>query len=225
MKAIKIIFRLFISLLFICSIALNIFTFRSSYGSLLLKYDDNKFLSMVSARYLDFNSAYFLSQKDQGLQMKVTSTKSGKTETNLYEFHFDDKGELTIQISDTDSSNKTTYSYYKNNTLYTEVGQIKTKIPMEKNIFVTSIFSEMLSYQQILGNDISESETKTTIDFSFNSGYLLGIKYKMNEDNCFYYDLEGKLRKIETTLPDETVKTFEITYNNQALTLPDLSKY
>lgn len=225
MKVVKIIFKLFISLLFICSIALNIFTFRSSYGSLLLKYDDNKFSSMVSARYLDFNPAYFLNQKDTGLQMKVVSTKDGKTETKLYEFHFNDNGELTTKISETDSNSKTSYSYYKDNVLYKEVGQLKTKIPTDKNIFVTSLFTEILSYQQILVDDISKTDTKTSIDFSFNSGYLLGLKYKMNEDTCFYYDLEGRLRKIETSLPNETVKTFEITYKNQAVTLPDLSKY
>ena len=225
MKVLKVIFKLFTILLFTASLILNVFTFRSSYGTLLFKYDESKFSAMVGSKHLEFSPIYFLDKKDAGIQINSESNKDGKIATSLYEFHFDSEGKMVAKASDTDSANKTTYSYYKDGYVYKEVGSLKTKLPTNETLFVSNLLLELTSYQQVLMTDIEDSDTKTTMDFSFSSGYILGIKYKMNEDTSFHYDLEGRLRKIETVLTDGTSKSFTITYKNQKITLPDLNQY
>ena len=68
MKAFKIILKSLLFLVFVISVTLNILLFNSSYGSLMFKYDKNKFYTMNYFATNKLTYENLLSKKDFGLQ-------------------------------------------------------------------------------------------------------------------------------------------------------------
>lgn len=225
MKKSRIVITAILVVLFILSTLLNVFMFRSSYGTLLFKYNENKFLSMVSSRYLELNSIHFLDKSDCGIQIEYISNNAGKIEKHYYNFHFDKGSNMTAKIVDIDSSSNKTYTYYVAGKTYIQTKDSKTKIDTNETTLVTELFEDILTYQTILINDIQEKDTKTKMDFSFSPFYVLGVKYNAGKTLTVHYDLNGKLRKINTTLTDGTKETYTFTYQNDQINLPNLERF
>lgn len=225
MKKSRIIITAILVTLFVISTILNVFMFRSSYGTLLFKYNESKFASMAGSRYLEFTPIYFLDKSDSGIQIEYISNKSGKIEKHYYSFHFDKGSNMTAKLVDIDSANTKTQTYYITNTIYQQTKDSKTKQEANETTLVTNLFKNIVSYQSMLLNDITEKDTKTKIDFSFSPFYVLGVKYNVGKTMTFHYDLNGKLRKIEAKLTDGTKETYTFTYKNKQISLPNLERF
>ena len=225
MKKSRVVIAVTLAVLFILSILLNAFMFRSSYGTLLFKYDESKFSSMVGSRYLEFTPIYFLDKTDSGVQIEYISNKDGKIEKHYYTFHFDKGSNMTAKIVDVDSANNKTYTYYITNTTYIETEDTKTKQAVDEMTLISKLFQSIISYQSMLMVDIAEKDTKTKMNFSFSPFYVLGIKYTVSKTTTFYYDLNGKLRQIEAKLADGTKETYTFNYQNKQINLPNLERF
>lgn len=225
MKRTRTVITVILVVLFVLSTLLNVFLFRSSFGTLLFKYDEKKFSTVVKSRYTEFTPIHFLDKSDSGVQIEYISNNKGKIDKHYYYFHFDNGSNMTAKIVDVDSANNKTYKYYVTNTLYTNDKDKKTKAEQNETTLILTLFEDLITFQESLINDIEEKATKTKIDFSFSPFYILGVKYNVGKTMTFHYDLDGKLRKINVTLTDGTKETYTLTYKNSRISLPNLERY
>lgn len=225
MKVFKVIIKVLLVIIFILSISLNAFVFRSSYGTLLFKYNSNKFSSMVNSRALEFNSIHFLDKSNEGIQIHLETINKGVLEVAYFDFYFDKGSNMTAKFTEIDSAVKKITTYYTTNYLYKEVDGVKTKIAADEITIVNGILNSLIAYQGVLSSDIKTNENKAKINFSFSPFYFLGLKYEIKDELSFHYDLDGRLRKVKVVLADGTVEKYTISYKNNQIKLPNLDRY
>lgn len=216
----KKILAILLTIVFIFSVLFNVLCFKSSYASLLFSYDEDLYSTMASNALSRFYYQNITALKNSGVQIKTNNVGSCSEAT--LDIYFDSDSKPTLKHSCkkvSESEIKTTYTYFYDDVVYFDNGT-KTK--------TTSTFLQTYSsYGAFLPlNQVIDEKAKTAI--SFNSKYILGIKYgyKENETTYIYkYDLKGKLRDVSITNGDETTASYKISYKNSSIALPDLSEY
>ena len=86
-----------------------------------------------------------------------------------------------------------------------------------------SVYNQM-GLEELSSNN-KKSNNKANLDISFSPFYLIGIEYDLSLINgisyTYHFDLNGKIRKVETS----SNKEIKISYENNNLSLPDLTEY
>lgn len=232
MKVIKVIFKVFIVLLFIVSVLLNILLMDSSYASLIFKYDETKFMSMNSTAMNYLDSQYLLASKDAGIQFKSNNIDS--CDEFVANYYIDNESNVTFETvcsyKDENEKQVTDKVYFSDGVVYLDSNGVKSK----KNLDIDSaldMYDGLYSHAPLFILDdgqITESESKTTIGFSFSPLYVVGINYKYtsseNDVTKYQYDFQGKLRKVTRQRENKT-ETYEISYKNQKIEQPNLEEY
>lgn len=231
MKALKIITTIFLTLVFILSIALNILLFSSSYGSLMFKYNKTTFNTMNSMNDERLSFNYLTNKKNQGIQITITS--NNEEFKGIY--YVDENSELTFEhIYSTVNGKTRTITkrvYYKDNTLYTDDnGTMSISNTTIQEILLLSDIIFNQSSNVIPNADIVKSnDDKTQIGFSFSPLYFLGIKYaytnEANQSYTYNYDLKGRIRKVEIKESETENKKYIINYKAKKVIIPDELKY
>ena len=224
MKIFKTILKVFVVIIFVVSAILNILIANSSYGSLLFKYEENKFLSLNTHAAHKFN--YILSNKNEGLQFKATSVEG--CDEFVANYYLDENSNLTFETKCTYTENDETVvnkAYFKDDVIYLDNNGTKSKESISE-IYAISLYKSMFTYSDLymLTNEaITSNDSKTKIGFSFSPFYLIGINYSYkSEDNTLYkysYDLTGKLRKV-TVKDNENESKMTFNYKNKKIDFP-----
>lgn len=232
MKVFKIILSVFLVLIFIVSVTFNIAIFGSSYGSLTLKYDETKFLSMNSYTSSNIYSTFLGYNKNSGLQLEATNTND--CEKLIANYHFDKEGNASFETKCTYKENeetKTNSYYYKDNVLYTDINGTKSKQTLNYSTAVRSILS-LETYQDVLFLEeqaIKNNNGKTHLNISIKPFYFMGIKYAYKNDAgskySYNYDLKGTLRKVTVSNKDEEKQTYIINLKNNKINFPNLNEF
>lgn len=215
------------SILLVFSVLLNILSFKTSYSSLMFKYDKSLFDSMHSLAHSKVSYTSFISEKDYGYTVKGENIDGCSTfEANYYV-----DGSSNLQMKVICSTNEQTSSYYfKDNVVYIDASSGKTKESITIEQYIAK-YPDSLGYieNMFAVNTLSEQEgNKTKIDFSFSPFYTLGIRYKFNvSDNetiTYKYDLKGRIRKIIVE-NDELNSKLKIKYKRSSIEFPDLEDF
>jgi len=232
MKVFKIILKVFLVLIFIVSVTFNIAIFGSSYGSLTIKYDETKFLSMSSYTSSNIYSTFLGYSKNKGLQLEVTNV--GDCDKLIANYYFDNEKNASFETKCTYLENdetKTNSYYYKDNVLYTDINGAKSKQTLNYSTAITTILS-LETYKDILfleEGTIRSNNGKTHLNFSFKPFYFMGINYSYTSDAgskySYNYDLKGTLRKVSVSNKDEKKQTYVINYKNNKINFPNLNDF
>ena len=230
MKAFKLILKILFVIVFIFSVIFNIQLFSSAHGTLILSHDDEKMLIMVNTEKNNFTPANFLTRKNVALQVY----KENRTETSVSKIHYqvymDEeaklllKAETTKQTFDTDKANPSftkSITYYKNGQYFSENGSALST--SENTLILADVFLEVNTFQEILLNDIKETDNKAMIDFSISPFYFIGLRYTIKEETrniTIKYDLSGNIRKIIVEQQNGDVSTYEIGYDDEKVEFP-----
>ena len=230
-KGFKITFYILMSLVFVFSALFNILVHSSSYGTLIIKHSDEKMINMVSTEALNLYPTYFLTQKNAGAQIHKESRENGIITKSTYKIHFDKNYNMTasiVEIVQGENYFIRSDSYYKNEQLYTETNDIKTKKASNPNVVTSTILAELYTLQNALVEDVESTKAKAIIDFSFSPFYVLGIRYTIKNDErsaTYHYDLSGNLRKIEIKHKSGKTEYYELSYKAQKIKEPNLDEY
>jgi len=229
MRVFKIILKILIIIIFVMSVTLNILLFGSSYGTLVFKYNENKFLSMNSFASSQLDFTELNSKKNSGIQLTVTSL-SGDNKLKI-NYYFDKNANPMFEYHHTyeDGENLiTNSSYFVNNTLYEDNNGEKSQGSASFN---DALLAHEIVKTCLLSNSaIQENSKKAKISFSIKPLYLVGIKYSYTDEVTgnsykYEYDLKGYLRKVTTTTKDDEIK-ITLSYKNKKIEFPsDLSEY
>ena len=231
MKALKMILKILLVVIFIFSIAINVLLWNSSYGSLIFKHNEEKLLAMASSKRLEFEPNYFLQKQESGFQIYSEVREGNKIEKYTYKYHFDKDSKITAFVSSstqTEDSFKKIESYYKEEVLYKEENGVKFHFPTTVNTVVGEILTSLNALQDSLITNIETTDTKAVIDFSFSPFYVIGLRYTVKEaeqTTTYSYDLKGNLRKLNIKYSTGKTINYEINYKNKKIDLPDLSQY
>lgn len=229
----KKIMTILLAILFILSITLNIIIFSSSYGTLLFKYDRTKFKSLINLNSSKLDISKFFLQKETGIQINYEYKDNETLMKYDYTIYFDDKSNLTIKIVESTQAGdnfKSKTSYFKDNYLYIEENESRTKITTSKELAVAGAINILATLNNQLSIHVAneENKAKTKIDVSTSPFYLLGFKYTVDNDissSTYKFDLKGNLRKanIKTITGEE--KIYKISYKKEKVTFPDLTQF
>ena len=239
-KIIKSILKFILIVLFVCSAALNIIMFNSSYGSLIFKYDENKFLAMNENAQDKIQLSNLLSKKDAGIQFEATNTNGCKEYSAQY--YIDDKSKMTFATEcsysvtiNKEVKNYTKKVYFKDDKVYIEDKGEKSSQDMDLTTALTmhTSIAHYYTYLTLNTSLVKESKAKTGLSISFSPLYLIGISYSHKDDAGtkfkYDYDSKGNLRKVEIVGKDENDKTiernFKISYKNNKISFPSLKDF
>lgn len=227
MKIFKIILKVLLVVVLVISVTLNILCFGSSYGTLSVIYNEDKFISMNNYAFNTLESFVLNEDSKTGLQIEAINNKQCKKLSAHY--YFDKDSNLSFSIS-CSKENYIENIYFSNGFLYSDnvknSGQ-KTKEEMtsKEALMKAELNTDMMNLNS---DTIKNNKVKTKLDFSFSPFYILGIKYKYKDlsetTRSYSYDLNGRLRKVKIINKEETTK-YTINYKSKKITLPDLTSF
>lgn len=225
MKIFKIVLTVILSALLVASIVLNIILFKSSYASLLIRYDKDMFYSLADNATKSLYPTSFLQSKNNGVEFFIDFDDSNNS--TIYYFYVDEESKLSFKIKETINNKSITY-YLSNNTLYVydEANNSKVKYSSTINDEYYNVAISTTKIDKLLPFIQSHSKEKTESDF--NSSYILGIEYEAeindNTSYTYYFDLNGILRSVEVETENKEY-TVTIKQNNTKIEMPDFSDY
>ena len=227
MKIFKIILNILIVIIIVMSITLNILCFGSSYGTLSIKYNENKFIAMNDYAFNTIDSFILNQDSKTGLQIEATNVNDCKVFSSNY--YFDKESKLSFKISCIKESHVENI-YFSNDILYLDNvnnnGE-KTKVNTPVEIALTK-YSPNVDEIYLIGDIIKNNQTKTKLQFSFSPFYVLGINYQYKDLSktkySYSYDFNGHLRKVRV-INNEKQSDYTIGYKSKTIALPDLSSY
>jgi hypothetical protein len=230
-KAFKVILKILMIVIFIISTIFNILTFNSAYGTLLIKHSDEKMLSMVNTEALNLYSPYFHDQKNTGIKIYKEAREDKTIIKSTYKFSFDKDQKLTASILE--STQGEDYfikinSYYKDGIIYKDNNNTKTKKAVQETSITNEILTELYLLQDALATHIESSNQKSSIHISFSPFYVLGISYKIKDENksaTYNYDLSGDLRSISIKYKSGKKELYELTRSDKKIKAPNLGEY
>lgn len=222
---IKFIIKCLLIVVFFASLLINITIFSTSYGSLLLRYDETKFVSMIDISSYELSYNHIFAQKENGISLTIESND----ETSAYTYYVDNESNVIMHLEKR-SADKTENYYYFKNIMYkidndgykTQSVYLPTQLISDHLHHLTYISSLLESFSNLV-ND----ETKRKIEFSFSPLYVIGIGSSISSESSnihLSFDLKGDLRKLNYTENDKTYSAI-ITYNVEAIILPDLNEF
>lgn len=223
MRKLKFIFKILLVLIFICSVFLNVVLLKSSYGSLIFKYDQVK-ISALSESSDEYLQAYFSHNTKRSIEFKVN--KDGIA--SVYAFSVDEKNDVYMKLT-TKEDDVDVIKYYADGKLYTEKGDSKTFISMSKLSIVSTYYAEAYSLLNFptLKVSINDNENKTKPVFSFNPLYVLGIGYTCKNgttSHSYKFDLKGRIREVNSAYDGGSTKVI-VNYSNDQLTMPSFEGF
>lgn len=228
-KLIKIFLTIVLTFIFLLSVSYNIIIFKTSYGSLMFKYDELKYYTMHNLAIEPFSAAYLTKETKDTIEISGESIDGCDIFESKYYVNADKKLHIkTVCIVKGEEDLKTTY-YYDGSTLYIDNGNTKSKKSIDWVSYL-EFYPEFFSFAQtFLFNKTltSDENNKTKIDFSFSPFYTFGIKYAYSigaTEYTYRYDLKGRLRKIQINQPTGNAK-YEINYTDTKFSFPNLADF
>lgn len=226
MKIFKLILTIILSMLLIASILLNIILFKSSYASLLVRYDKDMFTSLADNAAKELYPTSFLQNKQIGVELFMDFEDNN--DSINYHFYVDEESKLTFKINEVKNGKTITY-YLKDDVLYIndQATNSKTKSTTTTGDEFYYIAIASTKIDKLLPYIENNSNERTEIDF--NSGYFLGLEYEVevNEEisYTYHFDLKGKLRSVDVDTYNEQEYTIAIKESNNKIEMPDFSDY
>ena len=238
MRFVKLFLKIILVIIFVCSIVLNILLFNSSYGSLVFKYDENKFWAMHEYSLFNFENA--LSKKNSGLQLEATNTENCDKFTVNFNIDKDGKVTFASECAYSETINNEVKHYSKN--VYFTSGKVYISDKGSKTYEVMSLSSAIATHTEfydLVEKHINIDQTatkeygaKTSIGLSFSPFYVIGINYSYKNDigteYDYDYDLNGLIRKIKVVSKEDgkkTEKELKINYDYEKISFPDFSQF
>lgn len=218
MRTFTTILKILMVFIFIISLTFNFLIFNSSYGTLIFKHNDDKFLSLVSTKRLNLDPNFFLCEKNIGLQINVKTKENDETTNKKVKIHLDKESKITVYVLE----NNNQITYYQNGKVYDKDGNDTLISINEKNAALVEL-EEINVLQDILINDIPNSKNKVKIDFSFSPFYFIGFKYTVKETDkkiTYNFDLNGNIRKINIENENGVTINYSLEYKNEKITIP-----
>lgn len=220
-KGLKITAIVIMSLVFVFSTIFNIFTFKSSYASLLFVDDENKYEAMAELATYHIDSIYNGEKVNTGITVKGKNVEGCNSFESQY--YVESDGSVNVKIVCSKDGETSTY-YYTDSYLYTENKDGKTAQPMSYYEFINDYPGMHNLDVDLINKEVKDTNTK--IAFSVSPFYLLAISYEYNKGDSNYqfkYDLKGRLRNVKIT--NEKTTTLQINYVNKDIDFPDLTKF
>lgn len=221
-KLLTIILSVLAALLFLVSALYNILVYKSSYGSLMFKYDEVKYYVMHDIATQPFSYTYL--QKETKNVVKISGENIDGCDVFTTEYYVNKESKIFIKTTCSVEEDETTY-YYDGTTVYIYHGDENSKKDLSLGEYFT-YYPDFFGFAQTFLFDTSltsNKNNKTKIDFSFSPFYTFGIKYSYSLADTSYtykYDLYGRLRKI--IIEDSVNKsTYRIDYTSEKFSLPN----
>lgn len=208
------------SIVFVISALFNIFMFKTSYGTLMFNYDKRTYFTMHSISSEKFDINYL--NKSSKYSTKITGENIEGCDYFTTQYFVDKDLKLNIKTTCKIDKETTTY-YFKDSTLYIVKGSSKTSENINFENYVTQ-YPEFFGFANdfLFDPQLTDSNNKTSMDFSFSPFYTFGIKYsysKLNVKYTYHYNLKGDLRKIDIKKGGK-VDTLKIYYNEKTFKMP-----
>lgn len=220
-KLIKIILITLAVLLLLVSFLYNILAFRTSYGTLMFKYDEIKYYTMHSLSTEAFDTK--LLNKETKHAISIKGEKAEGCDVLEMTYYVDSENKLNIKTVCSIEEKTTTY-YFRDSTLYIDDESTKTKEEISLTSYKT-LYPEYFGFMEnfLFNPDLTaDKEDETSMDFSLSPFYTFGIEYSYSigdSEFTYHYSLKGKLRKIEIEQADEEYE-YKINYKAKKFDLP-----
>lgn len=220
-KLIKVLIIVLASLLLIISFLYNILAFKTSYGTLMFKYDELKYYTMHSLATEAFDTRLLTEETKHAIKIKGENIEGCSLLEMTY--YVDSDNKLNIKTICTKENETATY-YFKDSTLYIDNGTSKTKELISLSDY-KSLHPDYFGFMEnfLFNPDLTaDKENKTSMDFSFTPFYTFGIKYSYSVGGTnfmYHYSLKGKLRKVEIDQANDDYK-YTIDYKADKFDLP-----
>lgn len=211
------------STVFVISALFNIFMFKTSYGTLMFNYNKETYFTMHSIASEKFDVS--LLNKQTKYSTKISGENIEGCDYFTTQYYVDKNSKLNIKTTCKINKETTTY-YFKDSTLYVEKGSSKTSESIDFDNYVTQ-YPEFFGFASgfLFDPQLTDSNNKTSIDFSFSPFYTFGIKYSYSKSDIkytYHYNLKGHLRKIDIK-KDGKVDTLKIFYNEKIFKTPSFN--
>ena len=164
-KFIKVSIAILVTLLLIVSFLYNILAFRSSYGTLMFKYDELKYYTMHSLATESLDTRFLKKETKHATKIKGENIEGCSLLEMTYYVDNEDKLNIKTICS---KENKTTTYYFKDSILYIDDGVSKTKESISLSNY-KALYPEYFGFMEnfLLNSDLTaDKENKTSMDFS-----------------------------------------------------------